>query len=266
MTETTSTRSTTQAARVVRRRRGLPGSRAVVGALLVVAAAVGTFAAYLSATAPPTDEWITAVRPIARGEILQASDLAIVLADVPPAQAATILRGSQLADVVGTTAAVPIGQGAFLLGSMVQPVNQLEGELFTFSLPAERALGGQVVDGTTIDMIATYGGGASAETVYIVRGVAVTRAGGAAGSLGGGSAIITVLLPDPLAVQRVAHALGNAQVWLVRSGADTGVPPPYSFQQDGAEPARDAAPAQPAPEADGTPTTQDGTEQDGTGQ
>ncbi len=251
MTDTTSTQRTGAGARrVVARRTGLPGSRAVVGALLVVAAAVGTFAAYLSATAPPQDEWLVAARPIARGEVLAASDLAVVLADVPAEQALSILRGSQLDDVVGTTAAVPIGKGAFVLGSMVQPAEQLEGELFAFSLPAERALGGAVVEGSRIDIVATYGGGASAETVYVVRGVTVTRSTGSSGSLGGGSTLVTVLLPDPVTVQRVAHALGNAQVWLVRSGADSGVPAPYSYREDGAEPARPPAPAEPADASD----------------
>jgi hypothetical protein len=46
--------------RRIRRARSLPGGRAVVGALLITAAAVGVFAAFLTATAEPTTHYAVA--------------------------------------------------------------------------------------------------------------------------------------------------------------------------------------------------------------
>lgn len=214
---------------VVRRRRGLPGTRAVVGALLVVLAAVGTFAAYLTATAPPTTGFLVAAHQIDPGATLTAADLDVVYVSLDGAQAATVLREQQRGDVIGTVAAVPIARGALLLGSMVQHADALGGELFSFSLPDDQALGGGLRPPTRVDLLATYGTGADAETIYLVRSVEVLSTAANAGSLGGGSTLFTVVLPDPAAVQRLAHALGNAQVWLARSGSGTTIPATYTF-------------------------------------
>lgn len=218
-----------ETARVVRRRRALPGTRAVVGALLIVVAAVGVFAAYLSATAAPTTGYLVAARDIAEGDVVTAADLTVAFVDLEAEQAGTILRDRQLDDVVGTTAAVPIGTGAFVLGSMVRPAGALDGELFSFSVPASRALGGNIRPAMTVDLLATYGSGEDAQTVYLIRGVRVTDTGASTGSLGGGATLLTVLLPDPAAVQRVAHALGNAEVWVTRSGSGDDLPSTYTF-------------------------------------
>lgn len=229
----TATRGDVAPDRTVRRRRGLPGTRAVVGALLVVLAALGTFATYLEATAPPTDEWLVASRHIARGQVVQEADLAIVRVDLAPGQAGSVIGGARWGEVVGTTAAVPIDQGAFILGASLQRAEQFAGELFSFAIPSERALSGQLVEGMSVDMVATYGGGPAAETAYVVRGVEVTHATGATGTFGGGQVLVTLLLSGTSAVQRVAHALGGAEVWLVRSGSGTDIPPPFSYRTGG---------------------------------
>ena len=56
--------------RTIRPRRSLPGGRAVVGAFLVVVAAVGTFGAYLSATAAPSTSYLVAARSFQLGHVI----------------------------------------------------------------------------------------------------------------------------------------------------------------------------------------------------
>jgi len=66
-------------ARQIRRRRSLPGSRAVVGGLLVAAAAVGAFGTYAAASDGPSDSVVVLTRDVGPGERLDAEDLAVVV-------------------------------------------------------------------------------------------------------------------------------------------------------------------------------------------
>jgi hypothetical protein len=80
--------------RRIRRSRRLPGSRAVVGALLVTAAAVGVFAAYVDATGEPSTRYVVAQDELPIGTLLTSqlvrdtSLFALVPMDLPPEVAA----------------------------------------------------------------------------------------------------------------------------------------------------------------------------------
>ena len=76
------TRGTTPAVdggpgRSLRRRRALPGGRAVAGGFLVALAAVGIFAAYTDATADTRQAYVVARRPLALGQRLSGADFSI---------------------------------------------------------------------------------------------------------------------------------------------------------------------------------------------
>src|SRR5688500_15969628 len=71
-------------ARSVRRRRGLPGSRAVVGGLLVATAAVGLFAAASTSGQGPRQTYVVARHELNAGTRLAATDLELVPMELAP--------------------------------------------------------------------------------------------------------------------------------------------------------------------------------------
>lgn len=222
--------------RTVRRRRSLPGGRAIAGAFLITAAAVGVFAAYLNATALPSDSWLVAASEIAPGTVLEAGALDMVAMDVPAAQSTQLVPAERIDDVVGRVALGPVRTGDLLQWTTVLADEPPDGaSTFTFSVPGSRvALRGDLAAGDTIDIVATY----SDTTVYVARDIALlTRP--AAGS-GDGAATITIAVEDPGTVLAVANALDSARVFVVRSDPDGGgeLPPPFQPQADaGADPA-----------------------------
>ena len=70
--------------RVLRRRKGLPDSRAMLGALLVAAAVVGIFAAY-SGPRGASRAYVVAARAIRPGDPFTPGDLTRTRVDLPPA-------------------------------------------------------------------------------------------------------------------------------------------------------------------------------------
>ena len=211
--------------RTVRRRRSLPGGRAVAGAFLVTAAAVGVFAAYLNATAAPSTEWLVAATEIAPGDVLDAGALDTVAIDVPEAQRDRLVPADALDRVTGRVALGPVRDGDLLQWTTVLAVEAPDGATtFTFSLPATRvAFRGDLAAGDRIDIVATY----SDTTVYVARDVQLLANPATAG--GDGGATITIAVDDPDTVLAVANALDAAQVFVVRSDpdADGGTPPPF---------------------------------------
>ena len=125
--------------RTVRRRRSLPGGRAVAGAFLVTAAAVGVFAAYLDATADPSTSWLVAGTEIAPGDVVEAGDLDTVAIEVPEAQQDQLVPADAADRVVGRVALGPVRRGDLVQWTTVLAVEPPDGSTtFTFSLPANR--------------------------------------------------------------------------------------------------------------------------------
>ena len=91
-------------ARTVRRRRGLPDRRAVVGALLVTTAAVGLFSAAGRAGTHRRHPYVVARRDLPPGAVFTAGDLVRRPMDLPPSVAArafddpSVLVGATLVD------------------------------------------------------------------------------------------------------------------------------------------------------------------------
>jgi hypothetical protein len=91
------------------RRSSLPAGRAIVGATLVVIAAVLTFVGYVLATAKPTQTYLVAVTRIEPNQPLSPSQFRAVNGDLPPEVQASIFRSfDQLKDQVLVTA-LPAG-------------------------------------------------------------------------------------------------------------------------------------------------------------
>lgn len=215
-------------ARTIRPRRSLPGGRAVVGAFLVVVAAVGTFGAYLSATAAPDTSYLVATRPLEIGHVIEEADvvgadaeLRPVPIDLPEEQASRALASSttELEQLVGQVVVAPISAGDLLQRTQFADVDAAgEGVAISLSLPADRALAGRVGRGERVDVIATYAreGSSGSETRLVARSVTVVTVSAGGDGLEGGRVTLVVELPDLTTARRLQHAVDTAQVAIVR--------------------------------------------------
>jgi hypothetical protein len=216
-------------ARTVRHRRALPGSRAVVGGLLVAAAAVGLFGAASSNAGGPRRSYVVARHELAAGARLQPADLAVAPMDLPPELRSRAFQRAQ--PLVGATLVAPLGQGELVQASaVVGRRGEAASRELTFTLERGRVSPG-IKDGERADLLATYGTGVDAFTVVVVRQallVGVDRARTSAGDTG--PATVSVAIDDPADAVALAHAIELAKITLVRAtGAPpmTGVPPTY---------------------------------------
>ena len=225
-------RSTDEAerpARTVRRRRGLPGSRAVVGGLLVAAAAVGLFASASRSGEGPTHSYVVARQDLPVGSRLQVSDLELASMELAPALRSRVFESTQ--PLVGATLLAPMGAGELVQsGAVVARRGDTSSRELSFTLDRGRvALG--IKQGERADLLATYGTGNDAFTVVVVRQallVVIERPRTSVGDAG--PTTLTVAVDDPADAMALAHAIQLSKITLVRAtGAPPlpGVPPTY---------------------------------------
>jgi len=207
--------------RSVRRRRGLPGSRAVVGALLVAASAIGLFAAASTSGDQPQHTFVVARQELAAGTRLQLSDLELAPMALAPGVRSRAFDNAQV--LVGATLVAPLGPGELVQSSsVVARKGETASRELSFTLERGR-VGSGIKQGERADLLATYGTGADAFTVVVVRSallVGIERARTTTGD--SGAATVTVAVDDPADAQGLAHAIQLGKITLVRA---TGAPP-----------------------------------------
>lgn len=215
--------------RTVRRRRGLPGSRAVLGGLLVAAAAVGMFAAASSSNSGPTQSYVVARHDLAPGTRLQIGDLELAPMELGPGSRSRAFSTPQ--PLVGATLVAPLGAGELVQSSaVVARSGDTASRELSFTLERGRLSAG-IKQGERADLLATYGTGNDAYTVVVVRQallVGIERPRTSAGETG--PATVTVAVDEPIDALALAHAIQLGKVTLVRAtGAPPlpGVPPTY---------------------------------------
>lgn len=217
--------------RRLRPRRGLPGGRAVVGGFLVAAAAVGLFAAYTSATGPPTTTYAVASRDVPIGTTLTGDEFTFVAMELPESVARAAVPEAAADQLAGLVTNAPLRHGDPLLESgLLDPGAGAATTKISFPVAPSRALMGQLRVGERVDVVATYGpGGPGTFTAYVVRGVQLVSVDEASGEFGEGTRVLTVGLHDPGSVLKVAHAVNTAKVFVTRASAKqtAAVPPPY---------------------------------------
>ena len=208
--------------RMLRRRRGLPGSRAVVGGLLVTVALLATWWTATSAGRGPVARYVVAARSIAPGQRLQLADLTLAPVDLP----VTMRRGAFAApsSLVGRVTTSPLEAGDLVQASAVSeaPGSAREREL-SFVADADWAVGGTLRPGDRIDLLATYGTGQSSETTRVLAGIRVRRVARAGGDGIGPSRnqTLTVAIADDRSVKAAVNAARAGTITVVRStGAD----------------------------------------------
>lgn len=204
--------------RVLQPRRGLPGSRAVVGGFLVALAAVGMFSAYTSATAKPTTNYVVAARDLAPGDRIDAAALQLVAIDLPEEQR------SRSFDVVepllDATVVEPLVDGELVQQGSLVATGAVQGtRSVSFAIEAARAVNATLAGGERVDVLATFGTGGEACTHLIASGIPIVSVSQASGSLVGqqGGLTVTVQIADAQEAVAVSHAANAGAMTLVRA-------------------------------------------------
>lgn len=199
--------------RVIRRRATLPGSRAVVGGLLMALAAIGVFVAYEDAARGPTDPVVITRHPIRVGEVLEAGDLRVVDADLPADADGAF---SDVATVVGRVALGPIGGGEIVqAGSVTDEQAASPAHEVALTLPRDQVAVGRLKQGERVDVFVTR----DDRTTSVVRGVQVVQIGadGDASLTSEREVSLVVAAPTGEAAAALVHALRTGDVTVVRS-------------------------------------------------
>jgi Flp pilus assembly protein CpaB len=198
---------------IIRRRRGLPGSRAVVGGLLIALAAIGVFVAYADATRGPSDPVVVARRAIRIGDVLEAADLRVATADLPTGATGSF---DDVASLVGRVALGPIAAGELVQsGSVTDDRATSAAHEVALLLPREQVAVGHLKQGERVDVFVTR----DARTTSVVRGAQVVQIGSEGdGSLTSEREVsIVVAAPSGEAAAALVHALRTGDVTVVRS-------------------------------------------------
>ncbi len=206
-------------ARPLRRRRTLPGGRAVVGGFLVAMAAVGVFVAYTGATAEDKERYVVARQDLPLGHRLAEADLAELPMDLPPLLRARSYRSPSR--LVGAVVIGPLSRGELVQASDVlsREGGSMDREI-SFAIESARAVDGRLMPGEFVDVLASYGSGNDGYTAVVVSGARVIHRSQPRGSLGDGAdEVITLSIPNRGDTLAVAHAVNTGSVTLVRAGA-----------------------------------------------
>ena len=229
-------------ARPLRRRRALPGGRAVAGGFLVALAAVGIFAGYTDATSGPDVRYLVARRDLPLGHRVAETDLEPVGLDLPGGLASRSYRSaSQLA---GAVVIGPVGKGELVQSSDVLADGAAPGgRQISFPVESARAVNGQLRRGELVDVLATYGTGGDAYTVVVVAGARVADRTTARASLSDrGDEVVTLALPASADALAVAHAVNAGEVTLVRTAGTAADPTPAAAAYSAPRAARPTVP------------------------
>lgn len=208
------TRRGAATARVIRRRRTLPGGRAALGALLVAIAAVGVFAAYASASDGPSDRIVIASRDIDVGAVIEADDVQIIRGELPSGTRHATFASVHA--VVGHVALGPIGHGEILqAGSITDDTPSVLGHEIALTLPRDQIAVGHLQPGDLVDVFVTR----DDETSAVAVSATVVRFGSDSDqSLTSRRELtIVVAVPSGEVVVALVHALRTGEVTVVRS-------------------------------------------------
>lgn len=198
-----------------RRRRPLPGGRAVFGGFLVAVAVVGTVAAQQAASGPPTTRYVVAAATLPAGRALRPADLTTRAIDLP-APLSERAYGDPRA-LVGRVLAATLVEGELVQGSALAARGPAVGEReVSFTADPARSLGQRVGAGDVVDVYATTGQAEGATTEVVVRSARVIDRQARQGAAG---FIYTVALADPKAVETLVAAAATGSLTVVRSTA-----------------------------------------------
>ena len=203
-------------ARTAGRRPSLPNGRAVLGGLLVAAAAIGTFAAWSGADAAPSTSYVVASRDLPVGRVVTAEDLELVALEAPASMAQQAFADTEL--VVGQRTVAPLQTGELVQRSaVVVPEGAGGGRQVSFAIEAADALAGTLEEGEVVDLLATFGASASTSATEVVaEGAVVARLTEGEGA-SSGELVVLVTLPRSADLLAVTDAIRQGALTIVRS-------------------------------------------------
>jgi len=222
-TPTTTTSRPVSPQRSLRRRRSLPGGRAVIGGLLVTAAVLGVFVAgNRQGDGVLMTSHVVARTAVAAGSVLSAEDLEIQDFRLSPGAARRTF--SDTAPLVGAVVLHPLGSGDLLRQSDVDgPAGTGPGVAsyreVVVGLPRLRGEALALRPGDLVDVLATDGNGTGARTSVVATDLAVLRVVGlgADGLSVGGEISVVLAIGDGSTATAVVHAMAASEPTVVKS-------------------------------------------------
>ena len=190
--------------------------RAAIGGLLVTLALLGVSQAYAHADRPPRSGVVVVARDVPAGTVLGPDLLGVVAVDLPSPLAGRVFEQPSVLE--GATTLAPLATGEPVLLGQVLPAGTAPtpGVDVSFSVGADRALGGSLRPGELVDLVATPAAGATrvvAESVTVID--AVGESDGLLADTGG--LVVTVRLPSRRALLGVVAAVDEGRLTVARS-------------------------------------------------
>jgi len=197
-----------------RRRPRVPSGRALIGALLVVAAAAGVLMSHATANGPAVDPYLVFARDLPAGHVVSTGDLGAAGLDLPgdlgavPVERAEEVTGRVLRH--GVAASELLRPSDLLESGRFSTPGQIEVAL---ELPPARALLGSAGVGDRVDVLVTDP--AAAGTRTLTRATVVSVGGDDPGGIGGTSTTsIRLSVADRVTAERLVDAAVRAELTL----------------------------------------------------
>jgi hypothetical protein len=191
----------------------VPSSRAVMGALLCMAAALLTFQAFQQANQPPRTRFAVATHELAPGEILGPEDYEFVAVDLPMAQRTQAIESDAKLD--NTTVLGPVSKGELLQRGMLIKRSAPE-QLISFEVDSSAALAGRLRPGNQIAIFASEN---SDPATLIAENILITRVDQIDETVGG-KMVLTVALPNVTVRNAMASAIATSKFIIVDQGGE----------------------------------------------
>lgn len=172
-------------------RRLWPGTRAVIGGLLVTSAGLAVVVAHSRAGADAEERFVVARSDIAPGTLLTADHLGLQPMSLPASLADRSYAEDAADDVLGGIAVRALGAHELVSRSSVSlDSGRRGGHEISMELERHRAVNGRISTGDTVDVIATSTG--SEPTRVLLRNVLVVELDSADEILGARRIVVTI--------------------------------------------------------------------------
>jgi Flp pilus assembly protein CpaB len=194
--------------------------------LLILLALIGYWSVYARTTR--RTQVLVAAHALPAGRVLRASDVADAGLTASSGVLATFVPASEQSLLVGRALKEPIAAGAPIPAAALASAHG-GGASMTLAVPVQHALGGQLVPGDRVTVLATYvGASGQAQTRAVARNLEVLDVGTASGFNASAQTIpVTVALPNPSLASALALANEAGKLDLLReSGAGSSAPIP----------------------------------------
>jgi Flp pilus assembly protein CpaB len=201
--------------RPIRRRRSLPGTRAVVGALLVCLAAVGLYVAATSASARGRVHVAVATRDMAPGDRIGPGDVELQLVELPGPTRHRVFASTALLE--GDLVIGPVGKGEVIQQATVLSKDRTP-PFREVTLQIDAAQAKAVASGDAVDVLLTTGTGDTTRTAVVAAGIRVLRIGSSGQGFGTDpKPPITFAVASIDEVNQLVQAVHIGSITLVRS-------------------------------------------------